>query len=139
MSKELLLVVEAVSNEKGVDKNIIFEAMEAALAMATRKRHGIEMDVRVEIDRKTGAYDTYRRWTVVATPEEVENAEAQLALEDARKEDAELAVGDSIEEPMASIEFGRIAAQTAKQVIIQKYAKQSVRRRYRTSAIWSAS
>lgn len=120
MSKELLLVVEAVSNEKGVDKNIIFEAMEAALAMATRKRHGIDMDVRVEIDRKTGAYDTYRRWTVVATPEDVENAEAQLALEDARKEDAELAVGDSIEEPMASIEFGRIAAQTAKQVIIQK-------------------
>ncbi len=121
MSKELLLVIEAVANEKGVDRDIIFEAMELALAMATRKRHASElMDVRVSIDRKSGEYETFRRWTVVEDAEAVENAEAQMTLDEARKEDAELQIGDVIEEQMSSIEFGRIAAQTAKQVIVQK-------------------
>lgn len=120
MSKELLLVVEAVSNEKGVDREVIFEAMEAALAMATRKRHGGEMDVRVSIDRKSGKYDTFRRWTVVEDDAEVESEEAVLTVEEAQTKKKNAKLGDIIEEPMQSIEFGRIAAQTAKQVIVQK-------------------
>ena len=122
MSKELLLVVEAVSNEKGVDRTVIFDAMEAALAMATRKRYGEDenMDIRVAIDRKTGKYDTYRRWTVIADEAEMENPAAQIALTEAKKKKAKAQVGDVLEEDVASIEFGRIAAQTAKQVIVQK-------------------
>lgn len=120
MSKELLLVIEAVANEKGVDRQIIVEAMESALAMATRKKHNIEMDVRVSIDPKTGVYDTFRQWTVVKDEDDVENEEAQLTLAQAQKDNKEIEVGDVIEEQMPSIEFGRIAAQTAKQVIVQK-------------------
>lgn len=119
MSKELLTVVEMVSNEKALDKNTIFEAMEIALAMATRKKSNVDMDVRVDIDRKTGEYDTYRRWVVVAD-EELENPDAEVTLTQAKKQDSSLSVGDMIEVPIESIEFGRIAAQTAKNVIVQK-------------------
>lgn len=119
MSKQILLVAEAVSNEKDVNKEVIFEAIEAALAMATKKRSGIEMDVRVVIDRHTGNYETFRRWTVMPD-EAIEFPDHQLTVTEAqeRKKDAKL--GDVIEEPLESIEFGRIAAQTAKQVIVQK-------------------
>jgi N utilization substance protein A len=120
MSKELLLVVEGVANEKGVDRVIIFEAMEAALAMATRKKSGIDIDVRVDIDRKTGEYRTFKRWTVVADKDSMLNPDAEITLAEAHEEDSSLEVGDIIEEEMPSIEFGRIAAQTAKQVIVQK-------------------
>lgn len=121
MSKEILLVVDAVSNEKGVEKEVIFEAIEAALASATRKRHGDDIDVRVSIDRDTGEYETFRRWLVFADDStELEEPARELRLEDAReyREDAE--PGEYVEEPMESVEFGRIAAQTAKQVIVQK-------------------
>lgn len=119
MSREILYVAEALSNEKGVSRDVIFEAIELALASATRKKHMKDMDVRVDIDRTTGTYDSYRRWTVVED-EEFESEDRQLTLEQAHKEDPELEIGDVIEEEMESVEFGRIAAQTAKQVILQK-------------------
>jgi len=120
MTKEILLVVEAVSNEKGVDKESIFEAIEAALASATRKRHGGEIDVRVAINRTNGDYSSFRRWEVLADDEELEEFERQMTLSQACEHSSAIQVGEFIEEPMESISFGRIAAQTAKQVIVQK-------------------
>ena len=121
MNKEILMVVDAVSNEKGVDKDIIFEALEAALASATRKRHGEGIDVRVSINRKTGDYDTFRRWKVFADDStELENPEAELRMDDAIDVNKEAEIGGYVEVPMESVAFGRIAAQTAKQVIVQK-------------------
>ncbi|WP_456415070.1 transcription termination factor NusA [Thiolapillus sp.] len=122
MTKEILFVVDAVSNEKEVDKDIIFEAIEAALASATRKKHGGDIEVRVVIDRETGDYDTFRRWLVVDDSETpvLENPKSEITLSAARASDPDIQPGDYVEEPMESIEFGRIAAQTAKQVIVQK-------------------
>jgi N utilization substance protein A len=120
MSKEILLVVDAVSNEKGVGKEVIFGALEAALASAARKLSDEERDVRVAIDRSTGDYSTFRRWQVIPDDEEMEFPDAQLPLEDARKIDPAVEIGGYIEEPMENAEFGRIAAQTAKQVIVQR-------------------
>jgi N utilization substance protein A len=121
VNKEILMVVDAVSNEKGVDKEVIFEALEAALASATRKKHGEEWDVRVAIDRKSGDYETFRRWKVFADDStELEAPERELRLDDARELDAQVEPGGFVEEPMESVAFGRIAAQQAKQVIVQK-------------------
>jgi N utilization substance protein A len=121
MNKEILMVVDAVSNEKGVDKEIIFEALESALASATRKRHGEGIDVRVAINRKSGDYDTWRRWKVFADDStELESPDAELRMEDALDINAEAQIGGYVEVPMESVAFGRIAAQTAKQVIVQK-------------------
>jgi transcription termination/antitermination protein NusA len=121
MNKEILMVVDAVSNEKGVDKEIIFEALEAALASATRKKHSELWDVRVAINRKSGDYSTFRRWKVFADDSrEIENPDAELRLEDGLELDANTAQGQYVEEPMESVGFGRIAAQQAKQVIVQK-------------------
>jgi N utilization substance protein A len=121
MSKEIMMVVDAVSNEKGVDKEVIFEALEAALASATRKKHGEEWDVRVAINRKTGDYDTFRRWKVFADDsKELEVPDRELRLEDAIDVDKKAVIGGFVEEPMESVSFGRIAAQQAKQVIVQK-------------------
>ena len=122
MNKEILYVVDAVSNEKGVDKDIIFEAIEAALATATRKKHGMDIDVRVQIDRKSGDYDTFRRWEVVEVGEDgsLESPLRQITLEAAQVDDPNIQLGDFVEEQIESVEFGRIAAQTAKQVIVQK-------------------
>jgi N utilization substance protein A len=121
VNKEILMVVDAVSNEKGVDKEIIFEALEAALASATRKKYGEEFDARVAIDRKTGDYDTFRRWKVFADDsKELEVPERELRLEDGRDIDPTAEPGGFVEQPMDSVAFGRIAAQQAKQVIVQK-------------------
>ncbi|HEX6998666.1 MAG TPA: transcription termination factor NusA [Gammaproteobacteria bacterium] len=121
MSKEILMVVDAVSNEKGVEKEVIFEAIEAALASATRKRYGEDIDVRVAIDRATGKYDTFRRWKVFADDStELQEPARELRLQDALDIDPNAQVGEYVEQPMESVEFGRIAAQTAKQVIVQK-------------------
>lgn len=120
MSKELLLVVESVSNEKDVDREIIFDAMEQALAMATRKINGMNLDIRVALSRKTGEYLTFRRWTVLPDDGILENPEAELLVSEARKDDASVNVGDVLEEPMDSILFGRIAAQTARNVVMQR-------------------
>ena len=121
MNKEILMVVDAVSNEKGVDKEIIFEALEAALASATRKKYGEDIDVRVAINRRTGDYDTFQRWKVFADDStELEFPEKEYRLEDALDVSPDAEVGGYVEKPLPSIEFGRIAAQTAKQVIVQK-------------------
>ncbi|MGH8298876.1 MAG: transcription termination factor NusA [Steroidobacteraceae bacterium] len=121
MNKEILMVVDAVSNEKGVDKEVIFEALEAALASATRKKYGEELDARVAIDRKSGDYETFRRWKVFADDStELEAPERELRLDDAREIDPKTEVGGFVEQPMQSVSFGRIAAQQAKQVIVQK-------------------
>lgn len=122
MNKEILYVVDAVSNEKAVEKEIIFEAIEAALATASRKKQGRDIEVRVSIDRETGAYDTFRRWEVAEELEEggLEFPLKQITLEAAQLDEPEIQFGDYVEEPIDSVEFGRIAAQTAKQVIVQK-------------------
>lgn len=121
-NKEILLVVDAMSNEKGVAQEVIFQAIEAALAMATRKRHDMEIDAHVAIDRVTGDYETFRQWLVVEDDDEeiAERPQSRITLTEARKQNPEIEVGDYIREPMESVEFGRIAAQTAKQVIVQK-------------------
>jgi len=119
MSKEILYVAEALSNEKNVSKEVIYDAIEIALATATRKKHRKDMDVKVIIDTQTGLYRSYRRWEVVAD-EDFEFEDKQITLEDAKADDPEVEIGDILEEEMESIEFGRIAAQTAKQVILQK-------------------
>ena len=136
MNKDILTVVDVVSNEKGVSKDIIFEALEAALATATKKRYADGVDVRVAIDRETGGYDAFRRWEVVdrekvaadleLDPEnitdaiELEFVDRQIWIEEARERSPDIEVGDFIEEPLEPADFGRIAAQTAKQVIVQK-------------------
>lgn len=122
MNKEILLVVDAVSNEKGVAKEIIFEAMEIALATATKKRHGGDVDIRVIIDRQTGDYETFRRWEVIDDSEtsQLEHPERQITLGAARIDEPEIQPGEFVEDQIESVSFGRIAAQTAKQVIVQK-------------------
>jgi len=120
MSKEILTVVDAISNEKGVPREVIFEAVEAALASASRKRfEGLEVNVRVHIDRQTGDYETFRRWTVVED-DEFENPDAEIKESFAGRREPPLKLGDVVEELIENATFGRIAAQTAKQVIVQK-------------------
>ena len=119
MSKEVLLVVESVSNEKGVPPGVIFEALELALATATKKRYEEDVDLRVSINRHNGSYETFRRWTVVED-EDYQLPDSHLTVEDAQEEHPGVKAGEVIEEKIESIEFGRIAAQTAKQVIVQK-------------------
>ena len=121
MSRELLLVVDAVANEKGVDKDIIFDAMEAALASAANKRYvGEDVATRVSIDKDSGEYETFRRWEVVADDSVMESPDRQLRLMDAVETHPDIQVGEFIEAPIENPEFGRIAAQAAKQVIVQR-------------------
>lgn len=123
-NKEILLVVDVFANEKEIDKSIVFQAMESALEAAAVKRHENRIKARVSINRQTGDYDTYRRWEVVAPNDkilgEVEFPESQVLLEAARLDNPDIQVGDFVEEQIESVAFCRIAAQTAKQVIIQK-------------------
>ncbi|MBO9488791.1 transcription termination/antitermination protein NusA [Endozoicomonas sp. G2_1] len=121
MSKEVLLVVDAVSNEKAVPRESIFQAMETALETATKKKYEGDIAVRVCIDRKTGEFDTFRRWLVIDdTQQEMENPFAEISLAAAQYEDPELQAGDYVEEQIESVKFDRITTQTAKQVIVQK-------------------
>lgn len=120
MSKELLLVAEALSNEKGVDKNVVFEAIQTAIETATRKLCGADWGVRVSLDTRSGDYTTFRYWDVLEDDSVIEFPDHQLTLTQAQEKQASIKVGDRIEEVIDSIEFGRIAAQTARQVIMQK-------------------
>lgn len=120
MNKEILLVVDSVSNEKDMEKEIIFHAIERALETVTAKRYPEEVDIRVAIDRKTGDYETFRRWVVISDEETPEFPEKQISFTAARAINAEVEVGDVIEEHVESVEFGRIAAQLAKQVIMRE-------------------
>ncbi len=119
MKKEILLVADAVSNEKGVDQDVIFQAIELALATATKKRYDEDSDIQVTIDRKTGDYVTVRRWLVV-DDDTLAELGTQFTTEEANEKDPNLNVGDVYEEVVENVGFGRIAAQTAKQVIVQK-------------------
>ncbi|MFA6902677.1 MAG: transcription termination factor NusA [Gallionellaceae bacterium] len=120
MSREVLLLVDALAREKNVDKEIVFGALEAALASATKKRFGEEeADVRVSIDRNTGEYQSFRCWEVM-DDESFETPELHIKLEEAQKIDPNYQIGEFVEEPLESIDFGRIGAQAAKQVIFQK-------------------
>lgn len=119
MGKELLLVAETLSNEKGVDKQVILEAISSAIESATRKLTGHDFGITVKLDPRTGDYETYRYWDVVLD-EEQEYPDRQLTLDEAQLKDPAIAIGAHIEEIIPSVPFGRIAAQTARQVIIQK-------------------
>lgn len=119
MSKELLLVAEALSNEKGVSREIVIEAIQAALESATRKLSGAEYGIRVELNHHTGEFKTFRYWDVLED-DLIEFEDRELTLEDARKINSDVQLGDRIEESFPSVDFGRIAAQTARQVIFQK-------------------
>lgn len=124
-NKEILLVVDAFSHEKDIEKEIVFAAIEDALRIATIKSHDNRIDATVTIDRKTGGYDTFRRWLVVEPgadqeAEEPFNPELEMTLEAARERFGNAEVGQYVLEPMESIGFGRIEAQTAKQVIVQR-------------------
>ena len=119
MSREILLLVDALAHEKSVAKDVIFTALELALASATKKRFSEEADVRVEVNRENGEYKSFRRWEVKAD-DAVENPAAQISLADAKQRYPEIEENDFVEEPLESVEFGRIGAQAAKQVILQK-------------------
>lgn len=119
MSREILLLVDALAREKNVARDVVFGALELALASATKKRIDDEADVWVTIDRNTGEFESFRRWLVVDDPEYV-NEFTQTPLSEARQDDAEVEVGDYLEEALEPIDFGRIGAQAAKQVILQK-------------------
>ena len=118
-NKEILRVVDVVSHEKDIDQEVIFQALETALATATSKKHDGRMDVRVAIDRQSGEYQTWRRWKVVEA-DELTDPDLEMTLDKARKLDENAEIGSYVEQPIESIAFGRIAAQTAKQVIVQK-------------------
>jgi len=121
MSKEILLVVDAVSNEKALPRESIFEAMETALETATKKKYEGDIVVRVSIDRKTGEFDTFRRWLVVEESDEpMENPFAEISIAAAQYDDPELNAGDYVEDQIESVKFDRVTTQTAKQVIVQK-------------------
>lgn len=121
MSKEILLVVDAVSNEKALPRESIFEAMETALETATKKKYEGDIAVRVSIDRVSGEFDTFRRWLIVEESDEpMENPYAEITLAAAQYDEPELNAGDYVEEQIESVKFDRVTTQTAKQVIVQK-------------------
>ncbi|MGH6690707.1 MAG: NusA N-terminal domain-containing protein, partial [Gammaproteobacteria bacterium] len=119
MSREILLLVDALSREKNVDKETVFGALELALASATKKRFKEDVDVRASVDRTTGAFSFFRRWQVMNDGDPIEEAARQVPLSEARKEHPEIQTGEFIEKPLGGLEVGRIGAQTAKQVILQ--------------------
>ena len=120
MSREILLLVDALAHEKNVDKEVVFSALEYALASATKKRFADDADVRVSIDRETGEYESFRRWTLLTDDQALENPGAQMYADDERAEGKDISAENTFEDPLESVEFGRIGAQAAKQVILQK-------------------
>ena len=119
----LKLIIGTVSNEKGVSADIVFNAVEAALVSASKKKYGLDIEIRVDIDRKSGMYDTHRIWTVVSDPEPSQSLEfplCQMTLSVARLNEPAIQPGEIVLEPLESVDFGRIAAQSAKHVIVQK-------------------
>ncbi|MEH0165414.1 transcription termination factor NusA [Paucibacter sp. JuS9] len=120
MNRELLMLVDAISREKSVERDVVFGAVEAALASATKKLYGTEVDIRVAIDRDSGEYETFRRWHVVPNEAGLQNADAEILLFEAQEQIEDIEIDDHIEEPVESVPIGRIGAQAAKQVILQK-------------------
>ena len=120
MNREMLMLVDAISREKSVEREVVFGAVEAALASATKKLQGGEVDIRVAVDRETGDYETFRRWHVVANEAGLQIPDAETLLFEAQEQIPDIEVDDHIEEPIDSLTIGRIGAQAAKQVILQK-------------------
>jgi len=120
MSREVLLLVDALAREKNVDKDVVFGALEAALASATKKRFEEDVDIRVHIDRESGEHETFRRWLVVPDEQGLQEPDKQILLFEAREQAADIQLDEFIEEQIESVEFGRIGAQAAKQVILQR-------------------
>jgi len=120
MNREMLMLVDAISREKSVDREVVFGAVEAALASATKKLHGAEVDIRVTVDRDTGEYETFRRWHVVPDEAGLQIPDAEILLFEAKEQIPDIEVDDHIEEAIESVPIGRIGAQAAKQVILQK-------------------
>ena len=120
MNREMLMLVDAISREKTVDRDVVFGAVEAALASATKKLHGGEVDIRVAVDQDTGNYETFRRWLVVPDSAGLQNPDAEELLSEALERIPDIEEGDYIEEAIESVPIGRIGAQAAKQVILQK-------------------
>ncbi|MCY7316869.1 MAG: transcription termination factor NusA [Rubrivivax sp.] len=120
MNREMLMLVDAISREKTVERDVVFGAVEAALASASKKLHGGEVDMRVAVDRDTGNYETFRRWLVVPDSAGLQNPDAEELLSDALDRIPDIEEGDYIEEAVDSVTIGRIGAQAAKQVILQK-------------------
>ena len=120
MNRELLMLVDAISREKNVEREIVFDAVEAALASASKRLHGGEVDMRVAIDRDTGEYETFRRWHVVPNEAGLQLPDSEILLFEAQEQISDIEVDDYIEEPVDSVSIGRIGAQAAKQVILQK-------------------
>lgn len=120
MSREVLLLVDALAREKNVDKDVVFGALEAALASATKKRFEEDVDIRVAIDRESGEHETFRRWLVVPDEQGLQEPDKQILLFEARDQDPEIQLDEFVEEQIESVEFGRIGAQAAKQVILQR-------------------
>ena len=120
MNREMLMLVDAISREKTVERDLVFGAVESALASATKKLHGADVDIRVSVDRETGDYDTYRRWHVVPNEAGLQIPDAEILLFEAQEQISDIEVDDYIEEPIDSVPIGRIGAQAAKQVILQK-------------------
>lgn len=120
MSREVLMLVDALAREKNVDKDVVFAALEAALASASKKLFEEDADIRVQIDRESGEHETFRRWKVVPDEAGLQEPDQEILLFEAREQKPEIQLDEFIEEPVPSIEFGRIGAQAAKQVILQK-------------------
>jgi len=120
MNREMLMLVDAISREKNVERDVVSGAVELALAQATKKLYQGEVDIRVSMDRDSGDYETFRRWLVVPDDQGLQNPDAEELLMDASDRVADVEVGDFIEEPIESLPIGRIGAMAAKQVILQK-------------------
>ncbi|MBU6438336.1 MAG: transcription termination/antitermination protein NusA, partial [Betaproteobacteria bacterium] len=120
MNREMLMLVDALAREKNVEKETVFAAVELALASATKKRYTGEVDIRVAINRDTGEYESFRRWLVVPDEAGLQNPESEVLLFEAKEQIPDIEVEDHMEEPIENVEFGRIGAQAAKQVILQR-------------------
>jgi N utilization substance protein A len=120
MSREVLMLADALAREKNVERDIVFEALEMALASASKKRFNEDVDIRVAIDRNTGEYETYRRWLVVPDEAGLQEPDKEILSFEAKEQISDIEIGDFIEEQVESVTFGRIGAQTAKQVILQR-------------------
>jgi len=125
MSREVLMLADALAREKNVEPEVVFGALEAALAHATKKRFTEDAEVRVEIDRKTGEYLAFRRWEVLPEDAEIEAPDRQYTLSQAREQNPDAQIGEFLEEPLEAVAFGRIGAQAAKQVILQRIRRRA--------------
>ena len=134
MSREILLLVDALAREKNVHKEVVFGALESAIASATKKRFTEEVEVRVAIDRETGDFESFRRWQVVPD-EAIEFPPHQIGLTEAVKQYGDVTIEDFIEEQLEAIEFGRIGAQAAKQTILQKIRDAEREQRHISTAL----